>query len=110
MQERINKSRFLKDNKSLYKKDFLEDSSILKSDRNKENFPNSFFLRVKPNSNKTQFFGFDKNINTYRLEVKEAAEENRANIAIIKFFKKQFGLVVKIKTGKNSKKKLIEII
>lgn len=79
---------------------------------NSENivFQKIFSLKVKPNAKKTEFLGFDIEINSYRLNIKEIPDDNKANIAIIKFFKKKFGLNVKIKGGNTSRNKLIEVL
>jgi len=77
---------------------------------NEIEFPSIFSLKVKPNAKKTEFLGFDNEINSYKLNIKEIPDNNKANIAIIKFFRKKFKMNVKIKSGHTSGKKIIQII
>lgn len=85
---------------------------MIKHENNSENinFPDIFSLKVKPNAKKTEFLGFDNSINAHRLNIKEIPDDNKANIAIVKFFKKDFGINVKIKSGHTSRNKIIEKI
>ena len=64
---------------------------------------------VKPNSKKTEILGFDKEKKALRIALKEPAVDNKANTALIKFISKEIKERVVIKTGLNSKNKLIEI-
>jgi uncharacterized protein (TIGR00251 family) len=69
-----------------------------------------FKVIVKANSSKTQITGIDEARNAFKLEVKAPAKDNKANKEIIKFFSKLLNKKVKIKSGVNSKEKLIEVI
>ena len=76
------------------------------------NFPNFskvFIVTVKPNSKCTKYEGIDKR-GRHKILIKEKAEDNKANIALIKFFRKEFKLNVKIKSGLTSREKTIEIL
>lgn len=79
---------------------------------NLTNYIQNNFLKiiVKTNSNKTEVIGYDENKKALRLNVASLPIEGRANIEIIKFFKKQYKLNVEIKSGKTSKEKLLKII
>ena len=45
---------------------------------------------------------------TLKVEVKEKAENNKANLAVIKLLSKHFGKQAYIKSGFKSKKKIID--
>ena len=62
-------------------------------------------LRVQANKKKTEITKIENNI--YHINVKSRAENNKANIEIIKFFSKLSGKQVRILSGLKSKKKLI---
>jgi uncharacterized protein (TIGR00251 family) len=73
------------------------------------NFPKRFAIKVKPNSNRTEYNGVDDN-GRHLVSIKEKAEDNKANIALVKFFKKEFKLNIRIKSGLKSKDKILETI
>lgn len=79
---------------------------------NVSNYIQNNFLKivVKTNSNKTEVTGYDKSRNALKLNVASLPIEGRANIEIIKFFKKQYKLNIEIKSGKTSKEKLLKIL
>lgn len=62
---------------------------------------------VKPNSDKNRILDNDDK-DELRVEIAAPAEDNKANIEVIKFFSKLTGKNVRIKTGKTSKRKLLE--
>ena len=70
----------------------------------------SFKIIVKANSSKNEVLGFDKDKAAYRVAIKEKAENNKANVEIIKFFKKELKKDVKIVKGLRSKEKVIKVI
>lgn len=66
-------------------------------------------VKVKPNSIKNKFVKIEEN--EYIVEIKEPAENNRANVSLLKMLSKEFGVSykkVKIKNP-NSRKKIVEI-
>lgn len=68
-------------------------------------------IRAKPSSKK-EAVNVKEN-NTFEVFVKEKAEDNKANIAIIKLLSKHFSVSssnIKIIKGLSSKQKVIEII
>lgn len=67
---------------------------------------NGFFsLKVIPNSKEDQLI----EENGLKLYLKAVPDKNKANLALIKFFKKELGLNVKIKSGLKSGEKLLKI-
>jgi len=66
-------------------------------------------IKVKPNSPKEEVV---KENEEFTIFIKEKAENNRANLAVIKILAKYFGVSssqISIKTGMKSRKKIIEI-
>ena len=64
---------------------------------------------VKPNSKKTQIVSYDDARSAFRVDVAAPAEDNRANIEIIKFFSRLVGKRVQIIQGLTSKQKILQI-
>lgn len=73
----------------------------------REHLLSSFTIKVKPNAPKTEITGVEGNI--LKVSVKAPAENNKANIAIIKFFSKLTGKHVKIVRGLTSKTKILKL-
>ena len=69
-----------------------------------------FKVVIKPNSPKNEIIGYDDSKKAYKINIKEKAEDNKANKGLIKFLSKELGKRVKIKSGLRSKEKLIEVI
>ena len=65
-------------------------------------------LIAKPNTKKTEIIGFDENKETFKINVSEPAENNKANIEIIKFFKNKLKKDVKIISGMTTRKKVLK--
>ncbi len=63
-------------------------------------------LKVKPNSKRTEILKQEDH--EIVLAVKSPAENNKANIEIIKFFSKMFKTKVKIVKGLKSRNKIID--
>ena len=70
----------------------------------------TFKVIIKPNSSKNEIVGFDDNKKSYKISIKEKAEDNKANKGLIKFLSKVIGKKVRIKSGLKSREKIIEII
>ena len=68
-----------------------------------------FKIIVKPNSAKNEIVKFDKERKAYRVNIKEKAEDNKANKEIIKFFSRLLKKKVKIIKGLKSKEKILKI-
>lgn len=65
------------------------------------------YIKVKPKSSKQELLITDENeIIAY---LKSEPKENKANEELIKLFKKEYKLEIKIKSGHTNKKKLIEL-
>ena len=63
---------------------------------------------IKPNSKTNQIIGFDKNKGAYWISIKAKAENNKANIELIKFLSRSLGKRIRIKSGLKSREKIIE--
>jgi len=66
----------------------------------------SIILKVKPNAAKTEILSVEEGF--LRVSVKAPAEDNRANIALIKFFSRLTKKQVKIIRGLTSKTKVLK--
>ena len=71
-------------------------------------FPNKFKIIVKANSKKNEIV-YDEVKKFYRVNIKEKAEDNKANKEIIKFLSKLTKKKARIISGLRSREKLIEI-
>ena len=69
-----------------------------------------FKVIVKPNSKKNGILGYDEEKQAYIVSIKEKAEDNRANIELIKFLSKTLGKKARIKSGFKSKIKMVEAL
>ncbi|MCB9358329.1 DUF167 domain-containing protein [Candidatus Woesearchaeota archaeon] len=72
-------------------------------------FPKKFTVHVKPNSSNDEFNGLDHR-GRYLIHLKEKAEDNKANIALIKFFKKKFNINIRILMGLKRRDKIVELV
>ena len=63
---------------------------------------------IKPKSGKNEIVRFDKDKGAYVVSIKEKAEDNKANIALIRFLSEELGKKVRIKSGFRSRTKVIE--
>lgn len=70
----------------------------------------TFKVIVKPNSKKTEILGVDKQKKAVKIAVNAPADKNKANLELIKFLSKKLKKKVRIKTGLNSKEKIITIV
>jgi uncharacterized protein len=69
----------------------------------------SFKIIVKANQHKNIIEKYDSDKNAFRIDICQPAEDNKANIEIIKFFKKEYGISVKIIKGLTSREKVLKI-
>lgn len=72
------------------------------------NFSGRVKILVKPNSNKDEILGFDEERQAWRVAIAAPPEDNKANIAVIKFFSRLTKKKVRIVAGLTSKEKLLE--
>jgi len=66
----------------------------------------SIEIKVKPNSRENKI-EFDSNKNIYLVSVKEKAEDNKANKAVLKLMNKKFGKRFRIIKGATSREKIL---
>ncbi|MBD3163638.1 YggU family protein [Candidatus Woesearchaeota archaeon] len=66
-------------------------------------------VRVKPGMPKAEITGFDREKQAYKMNVRAVPERGRANLEIIRFFRKRFGKDAKIISGASSRMKLLKI-
>jgi uncharacterized protein len=71
---------------------------------------NTLKLLVKPNSPKTEVLGYDEPKKALKIALHAQPEKGKANLELIKFFKKEFKKDIKIISGLTSKEKLIKIL
>ena len=70
----------------------------------------SFTIIVKAGQRKSEVVSYDSGREAFRVNIKEKAENNKANVEIVKFFKRQIKKDVKIVKGITSKEKVIRIV
>ena len=64
---------------------------------------------LKPNSSKNKIKEFDSERGAYKIDIKAPAQENKANLELIKFLSKSLNKKIKILSGLKSREKLIKI-
>ncbi|MEK6939551.1 MAG: DUF167 domain-containing protein [Nanoarchaeota archaeon] len=64
-------------------------------------------IKVIPHSGRTELKEEDVKLKLY---LKAAPEKGKANSELIKFFKKNYKLSVRIKSGETSREKVLEIV
>jgi uncharacterized protein len=69
----------------------------------------TFKIIVKPSMPKTEIKEWDEERGALRVNVHGKAEENKANIEIVKFFTRQTKKKARIVSGRTSKEKLIRL-
>ncbi len=62
---------------------------------------------VKPNSAKNEILEYDEEKKAYKVAIKAAPEKGKANMELIKFFKKLTKKEVEIISGSRSRKKVL---
>jgi hypothetical protein len=70
---------------------------------------NSLTVLVKPNSSKNEITGYDESRKAVKVNIKAPAEDNKANIEVIKFFRKLLSREIKIISGLKNKIKILKI-
>lgn len=74
------------------------------------NFSGKVKVIVKPSSSKTELGVFDVNKKAWRVSISARAEDNKANIELIKFFTKLSKKKVRIVSGLSSRVKFLEFL
>lgn len=64
-------------------------------------------IKVIPHAGRTEL---KEDAGKLKLYLKSAPEKNKANVELIKFFKKEHNLSVRIKSGESSREKMLEIL
>jgi len=64
-------------------------------------------VKVRPNSKEQEIVKISEN--EYKISLKEKAEDNKANIELLKLLKRQFDKEVRIVKGLKSRNKIVEI-
>ena len=70
---------------------------------------NKVSIIVKANSPKNEITGYDEDRKALKVNIKAPAQDNKANIEIIKFFSKLSKKKVRIVSGVTNKKKVLEL-
>ena len=72
-------------------------------------YVNNNFLSVKviPGSGRTEL---KEENGKLKLYLKSPPDKNKANMELIKFFKKEYGLIVEIKSGLTGRNKMLRIL
>ncbi|MBI2103109.1 DUF167 domain-containing protein [Candidatus Woesearchaeota archaeon] len=68
---------------------------------------NLLTIKVIPHSGRTELKEENRRLKLY---LKSAPENNKANLELIKFFKKEYGLIVEIKLGMTSREKVLRVV
>ncbi|MFT4304236.1 MAG: DUF167 domain-containing protein [Candidatus Woesearchaeota archaeon] len=71
-------------------------------------FEKRFTVYIKPGSSNNKYIGLDYK-QRHVISLKQKAQDNKANIALIKFLKKEYNITVIIKHGLKSQEKVLEI-
>jgi uncharacterized protein (TIGR00251 family) len=64
-------------------------------------------IKVKPSSGRQEIEKISKD--EYKVWLKSPPEDGKANGELLKLLKKEFGFSVKIKSGKTSRNKVVEV-
>jgi len=65
-------------------------------------------IKVKPGSSEQKIKKISET--EYEIKLKEKAENNKANLKLIRLLKKYFNAEIKIKSGLKSRKKIVEVL
>ncbi len=68
----------------------------------------SFRVLIKANAQKNEILGYDDTRKAYKVSIKKPAEDNKANIELVKFLSKELGKTVKIVSGHTSRIKMLK--
>ena len=68
-----------------------------------------FRVLAKPNARKSGILGFDKARQAYKVAIAAPAEDNKANMELVRFLSKEMGRKVKIASGLRGKVKVLRV-
>jgi hypothetical protein len=74
-----------------------------------DKLPDTFVVIAKPSSRKTEILGWDAGKKELKVAIAAPAEQNKANIELLKFIRKISGKSVEIVSGLKNKRKIIRI-
>ncbi len=66
-------------------------------------------VRVKPSASETAIIGYDAEREAVIISVAAQPEDNKANIALLKFLKKQLKKQVRLVSGAKSRDKVVSV-
>ena len=66
-------------------------------------------ILVKPNSKENEVLGYDESRQAIKVAIKAKPEDNKANIEVMRFFKRLLKRDVKIIVGLRSREKILKI-
>ncbi|MBI4145160.1 YggU family protein [Candidatus Woesearchaeota archaeon] len=67
-------------------------------------------VRARPGADETKVLGCDEARHAVKISVAAPAQDNKANILLLKFLKKQLGKQVRLVSGATSRDKVVEIV
>ncbi|QQS58881.1 YggU family protein [Candidatus Peregrinibacteria bacterium] len=67
-------------------------------------------IRVLPGAKKTEIVEQMSDGETWKIRIAAPPEKGKANAELLRFFKKQFGIVAEIVSGETDRTKLIKVI
>ena len=70
---------------------------------------NTINVRLIPNSSKNEIVSWDNEKSQLKIKIKAPPENNKANLELIKFLRKEYNLKVSIIKGKKSRDKTVHI-
>lgn len=74
-----------------------------------DKLPKTFAVIAKPRSRKTEILGWDAGKKELKVAIAAPAEQNKANMALMKFIRKISGKSVEIVSGLKNKRKIIRL-
>ncbi len=69
-----------------------------------------FRVIVKPSAKKSEVLGYDGQKKAYRIAIAAQAQDNKANLELVKFLSRELGKKVRITSGHTAKMKMIKIM
>ncbi|RJQ19013.1 DUF167 domain-containing protein [Candidatus Woesearchaeota archaeon] len=66
-------------------------------------------VRVRPNVRESCLAGFDDGRKVWLLDIAAPAEDNQANVEVVRFLSRMIGSRVRIRSGLTSKQKYVEL-
>lgn len=70
----------------------------------------SFTVWAKPNASATKLLGYNKARGAFEISLAAVADKGKANDALLKFLKKEYGIVCEIVAGNTTRKKRLRVL